>query len=378
MKLIFTSAIAMIREHPLRGFLSLFALFAGSFLMGSAWGIADSIDRLVNAAWGVQGTAMVLANGTLSADGNYERTMPPQFDASTVDILAQAIPGSGAVSPVTNVPFGRIQSGSKQFQIRRMLGVGESYVGIMGLKLLAGQSFTAADIKNHQASVILSEEVAKGMFGSADAALGQSFQTIMMGPGMGINNRTNTASTANSGKTSGNAKQATPQGANLRSFQIPSQTFKVVGVFATPDDTSRRRLGLADALIPYNAANPGGMQIPESFFWGTVVFTAKGISVESARIALKQAFMAQKGDSVNVAVWQGNPNSPDMKSQNTAQSLESLAALVRALGLVLALVAGVGMYGIMTVEVAGRSRHYGIRRALGASAQDIEIGRAHV
>lgn len=362
MKMILTNTISMIREHPLRGFLSLFALFAGSFLMGSAWSIASGIDRLVDAAWGVQGTAMVLANGVTGADGSYERTMPPQFDATTADIVAQAIPGAGPVSPVTNVPFSRVQVGDKQYQIRRMLGVGSSYVETMGLKLVAGQSFGDQDIKDKKALVILSEEIAKGMFGSAEAAVGQTFQTVMQGPGM----RGLAATVTRSG--SGNAA---PQASGLRGFQIPSQKFTVVGVFATPDDTSRRRLGLGDALIPYNASIPGGMNIPESFFWGSVVFSAKGISVDSARVALRHAFMAAKGDKVNVSVWQGNPNNPDLKTQNTAQSLEALASLVRVLGLVLALVAGVGMYGIMTVEVAGRSKHYGIRRALGASAPDI-------
>ena len=198
--------------------------------------------------------------------------------------------------------------------------------------------------------------------------MGKSFQTVMQGPGgMGLARiaTSATGSGTNAGGASGAASNATPRSSGLRGFQIPSQKFTVIGVYATPDDTSRRRLGLGDAVIPYNASVPGGMNIPESFFWGTVVFSAKGISIDSARIALQQAFMVQKGDAVNVSVWQGNPNNPDLKTQNTAQSLESLA------GLVLALVAGVGMYGIMTVEVAGRSKHYGIRRALGASAPDI-------
>jgi ABC-type antimicrobial peptide transport system permease subunit len=370
--MILSNTISMIREHPLRGFLSLLALFAGSFLMGSAWSIADGIDRLVQAAWGVQGTAMVLANGTTTADGNFERTMPPQFDASTADIIAQAIPGAGAVSPVTNVPFGRVQAGDKQYQIRRILGVGASYLQTMGLKLVAGQSFGDQDIKSKKAVVVISEEIAKGIFGSAEAAVGKSLQTVMQGPGgMGLA-RANAGNAAGSG---GNAawagNNAAPRSSGLRRFQIPSQKFTVVGVYATPDDTSRRRLGLGDAVVPYNASTPGRLNIPESFYWGTVVFTAKGVTVDAARIALQQAFMAAKGDLVKVSVWQGNPNNPDVRNQNTAQSLESLASLVRVLGLVLALVAGVGMYGIMTVEVAGRSKHYGIRRALGASAPDI-------
>jgi putative ABC transport system permease protein len=45
--------------------------------------------------------------------------------------------------------------------------------------------------------------------------------------------------------------------------------------------------------------------------------------------------------------------------------------MVTLLGLVLVLVSGVGMYGIMTVEVAGRIKQYGVRRALGATRSDI-------
>ena len=364
----FKNAFSLFRENPLRGFLSLFALIAGSFLLATSWGISDGISRLVDAQNGNQGLVITLSNGTLAADGSYERTFPPQFDKSVGEIIKAALPQSSNPSPVENVPFNTVEVGAQQYRIRRVLGVGEAYLDTMGLKIVAGSGLGAEDIAGRHPVVLVTEEVAKALYGSSQDAVGKSLD--MVTPARFAVRIQGGAGAAVVGERSATRNQGTAA-SGLQNLETSKQKYTISGVYQTPDNTVRQKLGLPDAVLAYTAAQPGGFQIPENFFWGSVVFNVKGSSLESVRAALASAFLAQKGAEVKIAVWQGNPQNPDVKGEDTAKALRSLVAMITALGLILVLVSGVGMYGIMTVEVAGRSRQYGIRRALGTSVAQI-------
>lgn len=357
MKMMLESLQNMFRENPLRSFLSLFALVAGSFLLGSAWGIADGLERLLKAAEGEQGLIITLANGTVSEDGTYSRTLPPEFTADISDLVQTAMPEASALSPVTQTPFNRLLVDGKQFQVRRVSGVASAYPEIMGLTLTDGQIFTEEDVDNKKPVAVISSELAEAFYGSSAAAIGKTFETVMMGRQM------RTTSTAAAGASGGTSAGSTTQAGRNR--EIPRQQFTVVGVFKTPSTTFTNRYAIPDIMLPYTASSPGGFQIPASFYWGSTVLNVKGSSLETARVKLQEALVAEYGD-IDVAVWQGNPNNPDLSAETTGKSLRSLVFLVSGLGLILVLVSGVGMFGIMTVEVAGRSKQYGIRRALGA------------
>lgn len=359
----FLNAFALLKEHPLRGFLSLLAMLAGAFLLGSAWGVSDGIVRLAGLANTTQGTVVALANGTLASDGSFSRAQPATFDATVADIVKGALPGATDASPVVNVPFSRYTSEKGTFQVRSVLGVAPSYLDTMELKLAAGSNITQDDIQNRRAVVLLSADAAALLFGGdPQSAVGKSLQTLMFGR-FRQTTRAAGGSAATGGASTGSGTASTPV-----PVDIPRQTFTVKGVYANPPETARTRLGIGDALLPYTAAMPGDFQIPASYFWGTTVFSVKGVSFDSAKVAVSSAITAQKGDKWQAVLWQGDPTRPSFAVQNTAKQLDSLVYMINVLGLVLIFVSGVGMYGIMTVEVAGRSKHYGIRRALGTSS----------
>lgn len=364
----FHNAFSLFRENPLRGFLSLFALVAGSFLLASSWGISDGISRLVAAQNGNQGMVVSLSNGTLAADGTYERNFPPQYGSEVADLIKQALPESTTPSPVQQVQFNTIALGTEQYRIRRVLGVGEGYLETMGLQVVAGANLSADDITSRKAIILVTEEIATTLFGSAEAAVGKVVD--MVTPARFAVRMQGGAGAVVLGETTVRRnRQAATSG--LQDLESSKQKYTIGGVFQTPDNTVRQKLGLPDAVMAYTAAMPGGFQIPENFFWGTVVFNVKDTSLESARTALAATFLAEKGEDTKIAVWQGNPQNPDIKGEDTAKALQSLIVMITALGLILVLVSGVGMYGIMTVEVAGRSRQYGIRRALGTSVTQL-------
>ncbi|MEI8096252.1 MAG: FtsX-like permease family protein [Spirochaetales bacterium] len=364
----FQNAFSLFRENPLRGFLSLFALVAGSFLLASSWGISDGINRLIEAQNGTQGLVLTLSNGTLAADGSYERTFPPQFDSKIGDLVKAALPQSTKPSPVEQVRFDTIAVGDQQYRIRRVLGVGESYLETMGLKLIAGSGLTAEDITARKTVILMTEEVAKTLFGSAQDAVGKTIDMVTPARfAMRIQGGAGTAAVGATTITRNRGTAAT----GLQNLESSKQKFTIGGVYQTPDSATRSKFGLPDAVLAYTASQPGGFQVPENFFWGSVVFNAKGESLDTARAKLTAAVLAEKGADAKAAVWQGNPQNPDVKGEDTAKALRALVAMITALGLILVLVSGVGMYGIMTVEVAGRSRQYGIRRALGTSVSQI-------
>jgi putative ABC transport system permease protein len=337
----------MFRENPLRSFLSLFALVAGSFLLGSAWGIADGLSRLLKQAEGNQGLIITLANGTIAEDGTYTRTLPPQFDQELANLVKSSLSEGGEISPVINTPFNRIMVNNKQYQVRRVLGVDSAFPSIMGLTMMAGTSFSDEAVHKRLPQAIISSEIANSLFGNVQLAIGNTFETVVMG-----------------------RRQADTNIRGSQTRDINRQQFTIVGVFETPGESWRIRYGSMDMLLPYTAAMPGGRSIPENFFWGTTVLNIKDQSLDSVRHKLNETIQNHYG-TVNIAIWQGNPNTPNLDNNTPGQSLKSLVLLVNILGFVLVLVSGVGMYGIMTVEVAGKGRQYGIRRALGASMGNI-------
>jgi|GEM_PF-2886844 ABC-type antimicrobial peptide transport system permease subunit len=350
MKKYLSATAAMFREHPLRAFLSLFALATGSFLLSQAWSITGAIRFLAEQAFGSQGITVTLANGTVSDSGSYERTMPPDFDSSFAQLVANALPQASAPSPVVESRFDRIQVGDKTYQVRSSLGVGPSYLEALGLKLTAGSNLEQADIDSSAAKALISEDIAAALFGSAEEAVGKTFDTVMMGRMM---------------------MRQGPGNAAGRNVQSTRQTFTIAGVYSIPNETYREKMGIPDMLYPYTTSTLGAMRIPESFYWGTMVFSVKGMNIEEVRDTLLKVIAAEKGEDTSAVIWQGNPRRPNFNTENTSKALYSLQFMVTLLGLVLVLVSGVGMYGIMTVEVAGRIKQYGVRRALGATRSDI-------
>lgn len=363
----FQNAFALLKEHPLRGFLSLLAMLAGAFLLSSAWGVSDGIVRLAGFANTTQGTVVSLANGTIASDGSFSRAQPAVFDASVAAIVKGALPGATDASPVINVPFTRYTTEKGAFRVRDVLGVAPSYLDTMELKLLAGQNLSADDVQNRRAVALISADTAAILFGgNPQDAVGKTMETVMFGR---FQATTRTAGSASSGSSSPGASSSGSAAPSAPvPVDIPRQTFTVKGVYAAPSETERTALGIGDALLPYTAAMPGNFQIPISYFWGTTVFSVKGVSFDSAKVAVSSAITAQKRDKWQAVLWQGDPTRPSFAVQNTAQQLNSLVYMINILGIVLIFVSGVGMYGIMTVEVAGRSKHYGIRRALGTSS----------
>ena len=236
-------------------------------------------------------------------------------------VLAQ-VPSVIASSPVLET-HDRISFGGGVVKDTLVLGVSPRYKDVRNLIVLSGRFFDEEDENAHIKCAVVTEPFARQMFGSADGAIGQSFQII----------------------------------------GIP---FTIVGTFKESVDTfGQTEITDETILIPYSVAR---------YFTGTDNVKQLYFSVRS---------MEEVADATNeirrVISSRHKPNSV-YKAQNLKELLTTAATIANALTAILVLVAavtlavgGVGIMNIMLATVRSRIREIGIRKALGATYREIQL-----
>jgi putative ABC transport system permease protein len=206
-----------------------------------------------------------------------------------------------------------------------VLGVEPQYRYVRNLVLLGGRFFDEEDETAHAKVADVTIPFARAMFGSADAALG-------------------------------------------RSFQINGIPFTIVGTFKEKVETfGETEIADQTILIPYFVGR---------YFTGTDNVKEMYFSIRDPREvddAAKQIIASVRSDGRH------QPNS--VYDTQTMTALISLAGVVvNALTIMLILVAavtlavgGVGIMNIMLATVRARTREIGIRKALGATAREIKL-----
>jgi putative ABC transport system permease protein len=236
-------------------------------------------------------------------------------------VLAQ-VPSVIASSPVLET-HDRISFGGGVVKDTLVLGVSPQYKDVRNLIVLAGRFMDDQDENAHIKCAVVTAPFAQQMFGSADAATGQTFQIL----------------------------------------GIP---FTIVGTFKESVDTfGQTEISDETILIPYSVAR---------LFNGTnnvkqLYFTVRSMEeVPDATNEIKRVISARH-----------KPNSV-YRAQNLKELLTTAATIANALTAVLVLVAavtlavgGVGIMNIMLATVRSRIREIGIRKALGATYREIQL-----
>jgi putative ABC transport system permease protein len=236
-------------------------------------------------------------------------------------VLTQ-VPSVIASSPVLET-HDRISFGGGVVKDTLVLGVSPQYKDVRNLIVLAGRFMDDQDENAHIKCAVVTEPFAQQMFGSADAATGQTFQIL----------------------------------------GIP---FTIVGTFKESVDTfGQTEISDETILIPYSVAR---------LFNGTdnvkqLYFTVRSMEeVPDATKEIKRVISSRH-----------KPNSV-YKAQNLKELLTTAATIANALTAVLVLVAavtlavgGVGIMNIMLATVRSRIREIGIRKALGATYREIQL-----
>jgi putative ABC transport system permease protein len=246
-------------------------------------------------------------------------------DYLTVDdmhFVQQQVPGVIAASPMVAL-HERVPTGGGKQQDVLVLGVDPQYQQIRNLNVLAGRFFDELDVQAHGKVATLTEHLAKRLYGSQDAAIGMT-------------------------------------------LHISGLPFTVIGTFKERVETfGQSELAGDTIVIPYRVSR---YFLPTNGVKQLFFSMADPAEVQPATATIKNILQARhRPESV-------------YRVENLTQLLTVAAKAANALTMVLLLVAavtllvsGVGIMNIMLATVSARTREIGIRKAVGATANEIKF-----
>jgi putative ABC transport system permease protein len=278
------------------------------YVLGLIEKIGTNEVELEYAGGGATGTESAIYNDYLTRE-----------DEKAVD---EQVPSILYSSPILEM-HDRISFGGGVVKDTLVLGVVPDYQKVRNLLVLNGRFMDEEDENAHIKCAIVTLPFARQMFGSADNAIGQS-------------------------------------------FQISGIPFTIIGTFKESVETfGQSEITDNTILIPYSVAR---------YFTGTdnvkqIYFSLRSMEdVPDASKAIKAIVKARhKTNSVY--------NTTDLQALLTtaAEIANGLTAVLIAVAMVTLAVGGVGIMNIMLANVRARIREIGIRKALGATSREIRL-----
>ncbi|MBY0489434.1 MAG: ABC transporter permease [Gemmatimonadaceae bacterium] len=221
----------------------------------------------------------------------------------------------------------RIEADGIRSQQMAVFGADDGYTRIQGGELVDGRWFTRAELAVGAPVVVLESGTARSLFG----------QEPLMG----------------------------------RTVQIGGRPLTVIGLWEAPENIFAPPGQSVGAVVPYLLMEHAYPIDKNNALWIPVKPRA-GVSVAAAQGAVTMALREQRH------LRPADRNTFDLVTQDqildTFNSITSVFFLVMiVLSGVSLLVGGIGVMAIMTVSVTSRTREIGVRKALGATRQDILI-----
>lgn len=247
---------------------------------------------------------------------------PDYMTRDDMRAVVDSIPGIIHYSPMLE-DHERIGVGGGLTKDSMLLGVSPQYKEIRGLVVLAGRFFDDQDAAAHAKVAVLNQPLANELFGSPQAAIGQTL--------------------------------------NIKTIPLT-----IIGVFRESIDTyGQSEINDETILIPYEVARyfTGTDNLKEIFFQvkdaGMVEPAAKQITA-----------LIQSRHRAN-SVYRAQTLTEILKDMDTIGTILTwVLTLAAAITLI---VAGVGIMNSMLANVQARIREIGIRKALGATRREIRL-----
>jgi putative ABC transport system permease protein len=249
----------------------------------------------------------------------------PRSDFLTRDdeaAVTEQVPSVAASSPILDM-HDRISLGNGVLRDILVLGVAPEYKQVRNLVVVSGRFFDQEDDRGHAKVAVVTIPFAKERFGSADAAINQS-------------------------------------------FEISGIPFTIIGTFKERVDTfGQTEIADETILIPYSVAR---------YFTGTDEVKQLYFSIRDPNE------VEQASQQIRQVIQSRHQANSVYRAQTLTELLTTASLIANALTLVLLLVSavtlavgGVGIMNIMLANVRSRIREIGIRRALGATAREIKL-----
>jgi putative ABC transport system permease protein len=254
--------------------------------------------------------------------GSDNASSPDYMTREDMVAVATSVPGVVAYSPMLEV-HDRISLGGGITKDAMLLGVSPQYKEIRGLVVLAGRFFDEQDAAAHAKVVVLNQPLAIQLFGSTQAAVGQTIAV---------------------------------KGIPLSIIGVFKESIDTYGISEISDETM---------LIPYEVAR---------YFTGTDVvkeiFFKMADSSQVQPAALEITNLIKQRHRAN-SVYHAETLTGILDDMNKIASILTwVLTLAAAITLI---VAGVGIMNSMLANIQARIREIGIRKALGATRREIRL-----
>lgn len=342
-------AILMLIRHiqtsPGKILLTLISTAFGTAVLILSFSISSILEQQVETSLDEGSSIFYIANGVWSSDGSIDQERPSQWDSEVSSYLVSDSELIREAALVSQIPFDQITVEGTTYTLRSAIATDTAYLDVFGLSLLEGSAMSSEDVGLGAKKIWLSEQTAIELFGSAELAVGSWVQPP------GITGR----------------RGLSGEGQNIVTQYI------VAGVYSTPSEIARRSYGVSDAIIPYTAILPQGMnaQMARDMFSGTLVVRSIGSDTEKNQATAAELLTAVYGEDLQLISWEGSLQGSTEYMDDLRDSIDIFQIATNLLGMIIMIVSSLGIFSIMVVEALGRVRSIALERALGATRGQI-------